>query len=44
MNKGVPESEIVQHIDELRVSSMQQAAVDLKLFFILSKLATGFAI
>ena len=44
MNKGVPESEIVQHIDELRVSSMQQAAVDLKLFFILSKLAEQFKV
>jgi trigger factor len=44
MNKGVPESEIVQHIDELRVSSMQQAAVDLKLFFILSKLAEQFGV
>jgi len=44
MQKGVPEAEIVQHIDELRISSAQQAAVDLRLFFIMSKLATGFGI
>lgn len=44
MQRGVPESEIAQHIDELRVSSMQQAAVDLKLFFILAKLAEQFGI
>jgi trigger factor len=44
MQKGVPESEIVQQIDQLRISSAQQAAVDLRLFFILSKLAEMFGI
>jgi len=44
MQRGVPEAEIAQHIDQLRVSSAQQAGVDLKLFFILSKLATQFNI
>ncbi len=44
MSKGVPESEIVQHIDELRISSAQQAAVDLRLFFILSKIGEGFGV
>ena len=44
MQKGVPEAEIAQHIDQLRISSAQQAAVDLKLFFILSKLAGQFKI
>jgi trigger factor len=44
MSKGIPEAEIVQHIDELRISSAQQAAVDLRLFFIMSKLAEMFAV
>jgi trigger factor len=44
LNKGVPEQEIVAHMDQLRISSAQQAQVDLKLFFILSKLATQFNI
>jgi trigger factor len=44
MQKGVPESDIVQQIDQLRISSAQQAAVDLRLFFILSKLAEMFGI
>jgi len=44
MEKGVPESEIVQQIDQLRISSAQQAAVDLRLFFILGKLAEQFSI
>ncbi|HEY4330799.1 MAG TPA: trigger factor [Phycisphaerae bacterium] len=44
MQKGVPEAEIVQQIDALRISSAQQAAVDLRLFFILSKLAEQFSI
>jgi trigger factor len=44
MQRGVPESEIVQQIDALRISSAQQAAVDLRLFFIMSKLAEQFGI
>ena len=44
MQKGVPEAEIVQQIDRLRISSAQQAAVDLRLFFIMSKLADQFSI
>ncbi|MGN6367205.1 MAG: trigger factor [Phycisphaerae bacterium] len=44
MQKGVPESEIVHQIDQLRISSAQQAAVDLRLFFILGKLADQFGI
>ena len=44
MSKGVPEAEIVQHIDELRISSAQQAGVDLRLFFIMSKLAESFGV
>jgi trigger factor len=44
MNKGVPEADIVQHLDELKISSAQQAQVDLKLFFILSKLADKYEI
>ena len=44
LQRGVPEAEIVQHIDQLRISSAQQAAVDLKLFFILSKLAEQFSV
>jgi trigger factor len=44
MQKGVPEAEIVQHIDQLRISSAQQAAVDLRLFFIMGKLAEQFGI
>jgi len=44
MERGVPESEIVQQIDQLRISSAQQAAVDLRLFFILGKLAEQFGI
>ena len=44
MQKGVPEAEIVQQIDQLRISSAQQAAVDLRLFFILGKLADQFSI
>jgi len=44
MQKGVPEAEIVHQIDALRISSAQQAAVDLRLFFIMSKLAEQFSI
>jgi len=44
MQKGMPESEIVHQIDQLRISSAQQAAVDLRLFFILGKLAEQFGI
>jgi trigger factor len=44
MEKGVPEQDIVQQIDQLRISSAQQAAVDLRLFFILGKLAEQFGI
>lgn len=44
MSKGTPEADIVQHIDELRISSAQQAAVDLRLFFIMTKLGEMFAI
>jgi len=44
MQRGVPEAEIVQQIDRLRISSAQQAAVDLRLFFIMSKLAEQFSI
>ncbi|MCL2639606.1 MAG: trigger factor [Phycisphaerales bacterium] len=44
MERGVPEAEIVQQIDTLRISSAQQAAVDLRLFFILGKLAEQFGI
>jgi trigger factor len=44
MQKGVPEAEIVQQIDQLRISSAQQAAVDLRLFFIMGKLADQFGI
>ncbi len=44
MQKGVPESDIVQQIDALRIASAQQAAVDLRLFFILSKLAEVFSV
>lgn len=42
MQQGVPEADIAQHIDQLRISSAQQATVDLKLFFILGKLAKQF--
>ncbi len=44
MQRGVPEAEIVQQIDRLRISSAQQAAVDLRLFFIMSKLADQFSV
>ncbi len=44
MQKGMPEAEIVHQIDQLRISSAQQAAVDLRLFFILGKLADQFGI
>jgi len=44
LNRGIPEATIVQHLDELKVSSAQQAAVDLKLFFILGKLAEKYSI
>jgi trigger factor len=44
MQKGIAESEIAQNIDQLRISSAQQAATDLKLFFIMSKLAKQFEI
>ncbi len=44
LNKGIPESDIVQHLDELKISSAQQAQVDLKLFFIMSKLAEKYEI
>ena len=44
MQRGVPEAEIVQQIDALRISSAQQAAVDLRLFFIMSKLAEQFGV
>lgn len=44
MERGVPETEIIQHIDQLRIASGQQASVDLKLFFILGKLAEQFSI
>jgi len=44
MERGVPEHEIVQHIDQLRIASSQQASVDLQLFFILGKLAEQFSI
>ena len=44
MQNGIPEQEIVQQIDQLRISSAQQAAVDLRLFFILGKLAEQFGI
>jgi trigger factor len=44
MQQGVPEAEIVQQIDQLRISSAQQAAVDLRLFFILGKLADQFGV
>ena len=44
MQRGMPEQEIVQQIDQLRISSAQQAAVDLRLFFIMSKLAEQFGI
>ena len=42
MQRGIAEADIAQHIDQLRISSAQQAMVDLKLFFILGKLATQF--
>jgi trigger factor len=44
MQRGVPEAEIVHQIDQLRISSAQQAAVDLRLFFIMGKLAEQFGI
>jgi trigger factor len=44
MQRGVPEQEIVHQIDALRISSAQQAAVDLRLFFIMGKLAEQFSI
>lgn len=44
MQRGVPEADIAQHIDQLRISSAQQAAVDLKLFFILSKLGEQYGV
>jgi trigger factor len=44
MQRGTPEAEIVQQIDALRISSAQQAAVDLRLFFIMGKLAEQFGI
>ncbi len=44
MERGVPETDIIQHIDQLRIASSQQASVDLKLFFILGKLAEQFSI
>lgn len=44
MQRGTPEAEIVQQIDALRISSAQQAAVDLRLFFIMGKLADQFGI
>jgi len=44
MQRGVPENDIAQHIDQLRISSAQQSAVDLKLFFILGKLAEQFSV
>jgi len=44
MQRGVPEAEIVHQIDQLRISSAQQAAVDLRLFFIMGKLAEQFGV
>lgn len=44
MQQGVPENDIVQHIDQLRIASAQQATVDLKLLFIVGKLAEQFGI
>ena len=44
INRGIPETDIVQHLDELKISSAQQAQVDLKLFFILGKLAEKYGI
>ena len=44
MERGVPETEIVHQIDQLRIASAQQAAVDLRLYFILGKLADQFGV
>jgi trigger factor len=37
--QGVPETEIEKHVDELRTGAEQKATNDLKLFFILEKIA-----
>ncbi len=37
--EGVPEAEIEKRLDELRTSASDQAAADLKLFFIMEKIA-----
>jgi trigger factor len=38
-NQGVPEAEISKHMDDLRVRVQEQTRNDLKLFFVMSKLA-----
>lgn len=42
--QGVPEAEIEKHLDELRTGAEQRATNDLKLFFILEKIAEELAI
>jgi trigger factor len=42
--QGVPDAEIQKRADELRTTAREQAAVELKLFFVLEKLAEQFDI
>lgn len=42
LRQGVPQSEIEKHADELKTSAKEQAAAELKLFFILEKVAEKF--
>lgn len=42
LRQGVPEAEIEKHADELRTSAKEQAAAELKLFFILEQVAEKF--
>jgi trigger factor len=38
-NQGVPEAEVTKHMDDLRVRVQEQTRNDLKLFFVMSKIA-----
>lgn len=42
LRQGVPQSEIEKHADELKTSAKEQAAAELKLFFILEQVAEKF--
>jgi hypothetical protein len=44
LRQGVPEAEVTRREDEMRAQAAQQAVKDLKLFFILEKIAEGLAI